>query len=218
MDKLFAIILPLHILTGGLGLLAGTVVMMLRKGTSRHRMAGRIFQYAMMASALIALVLSVINPNAFLFLIGIWTLYLVGTGYHYITAHRPQGRWRRSWPRMLAAVMFTSALVFLVWGIRLLIAQRGFGLVMVVFGGLALVFLWADWGRFRSPAVGRAATRLHLQRMCGAYMAAATAFLVVNAGRLDLAVPGFIFWLLPTVLVTPLIIAWSGRVDRGEAF
>src|SRR5690606_3219876 len=125
MDKLFAILLPLHIAGGALGLLAGTGVMILRKGTPRHRLMGRIFQYAMIFSALIALALSVINPNAFLFLIGIWTLYLAGTGYHYITAHRPQGRWRRSWPRMLSAMMFTAAVVFLIWGIRLLIVQKG---------------------------------------------------------------------------------------------
>lgn len=46
---------------------------------------------------------------------------------------------------------------------------------------------------------------IHIQRMIGAYIAALTAFLVVNNTYL----PSLAAWLLPTVILTPLIFYWS---------
>lgn len=51
----------------------------------------------------------------------------------------------------------------------------------------------------------------HLQRMIGAFMAALTAFLVVTANQIPLALPGVIYWLLPTAVLVPLIFYGSGK-------
>ena len=51
----------------------------------------------------------------------------------------------------------------------------------------------------------------HLQRMTGAFIASMTAFLVVNATYLSDTIPGFVYWLLPTTVFTPLIIKWSKK-------
>ena len=43
--------------------------------------------------------------------------------------------------------------------------------------------------------------------MMGSYIAAMTAFIVVN----NTILPEIVAWLLPTVIVTPLIIKWSRK-------
>jgi len=48
---------------------------------------------------------------------------------------------------------------------------------------------------------------VHIQRMIGSYIAAATAFLVVN----NTILPGIVAWLLPTVILVPLIFKWSNK-------
>ena len=54
----------------------------------------------------------------------------------------------------------------------------------------------------------------HLQRMTGSYIAACTAFLVVNLDKVKIPIPPVIAWLLPTMILTPLIIKWSR--ERGH--
>jgi hypothetical protein len=48
---------------------------------------------------------------------------------------------------------------------------------------------------------------IHIQRMIAGYIAALTAFLVVNNTYL----PSIVAWLLPTVIFTPLIFYWSKK-------
>ena len=55
---------------------------------------------------------------------------------------------------------------------------------------------------------------MHLQRMTGAYIASATAFLVVNAKYIPFELPAFVFWLLPTAVLTPLIVSWSKKYSK----
>jgi hypothetical protein len=48
---------------------------------------------------------------------------------------------------------------------------------------------------------------IHIQRMVGSYIAALTAFLVVNNTYL----PPLMAWLMPTIIMTPLIFYWSKK-------
>jgi len=48
---------------------------------------------------------------------------------------------------------------------------------------------------------------VHIQRIIGAYIAALTAFLVVN----NQILPGYVAWLLPTIIFTPVIIKYSRK-------
>jgi hypothetical protein len=49
----------------------------------------------------------------------------------------------------------------------------------------------------------------HMAAMLGACIAATTAFLVVNAGRLGLETFSLAVWLSPTVVGVPTIVLWS---------
>ena len=49
--------------------------------------------------------------------------------------------------------------------------------------------------------------------MTGAFIAALTAFLVVNANYLPEQSPEILYWLLPTIVFTPLIIIWRRKFE-----
>jgi len=84
MDTFFTIFLVLHIIGGSVGLLTGSINLVMRKGDRKHKMVGRVFVYSMLTAGLSALILSVVHPNYFLFMVGVFTIYMVGTGNRYI--------------------------------------------------------------------------------------------------------------------------------------
>src|SRR6188768_3704998 len=84
MDALFNFILIVHIVNGATGLIAGTINLIRRKGDPLHRRLGVVFVIAMLLTGSSAVVLSFLHPNHFLMIIGIFTIYMVSTGYRYI--------------------------------------------------------------------------------------------------------------------------------------
>ena len=84
MDILFKTFLALHIIGGTIGLFAGTINLVRIKGDKKHKLTGKIFTYAMLTAGFSSFALSIIHPNYFLFMVGVFTAYLVGTGNRYI--------------------------------------------------------------------------------------------------------------------------------------
>ena len=84
---------------------------------------------------------------------------------------------------------------------------------MAVFGAIGGSFALSDALRLQSgwPS-GRERISLHLSRMGGASIATVTAVFVVNVAT-D---PAFIAWILPTVVITPVIIYWGVRTKGGK--
>jgi hypothetical protein len=66
------------------------------------------------------------------------------------------------------------------------------------------------------PHDKKAYLRKHLQRLGGGFIASATAFLVVNLRDLPDWLPAWGLWLLPTVLISPLIVYYSRREARNQ--
>jgi hypothetical protein len=113
--------------------------------------------------------------------------------------------------------MGLAGVLFLALGINAMVQGNTFGIVYIVFGFISLLFVRTDLSNYR----GKASTRnywllAHLQRMTGGYIAALTAFLVVNSSSLPSFIPGVVYWLLPTAILTPLIIRWSRKYAVGE--
>src|SRR5690606_4826450 len=102
------------------------------------------------------------------------------------------------------------------WGSSLVSRGSMFGFVLFVFGGAGLVFARQDFIYLRRGADPGIFVPRHLQRMTGAYIAALTAFLVVNANDWGLPVPGFVWWLLPSAVLTPVIVRWSARQQKPK--
>ena len=79
MSTLYSSLLTLHIATGSLALLTGTVNMLRQKGGEKHRKMGRLYVRCMLATGVSALVMAQLKPNPFLFIVGVFTIYLVDT-------------------------------------------------------------------------------------------------------------------------------------------
>jgi hypothetical protein len=108
--------------------------------------------------------------------------------------------------------MVIAGVAFIAMGIRLLISGNSFGVVLMVFGALGLRLVRTDFANFKGQSKVKNYWLLaHLQRMTGAYIAAITAFLVVNAKYSPVEIPSLVVWLLPTAVLTPLIISWSRK-------
>ena len=203
-------ILFLHILAGVIALGAAGVAVGSAKGGRLHRRSGKLYTLAMLVTGLSALGLSVIHPNAFLLAVGIFSLYLVFTGWRAAIL-------RDGCPRRLdqagGAVMALAGVGMLGWGAHGLIAGNGAApVILLVFGSIGLTMALADWRDWaRGPITGKARIARHLGRMLGGTIATVTAAGVVNLGFL----PDVLVWLGPTVLITPVIFWWSARVTRG---
>lgn len=204
---IFKFLLALHIAGGTAGLLAGTYIMLAKKGNRRHQLIGKIFAISMLGAGACSLVLAVMHPNEFLFVVGIFTIYLVGTGWRYLYLKNfADGQKPQLIDWLLMAFMAAGSIIFVIIGMRNVLIQKYFGLVMLLFAWRAISFIIQDYSTYQ----GKIATKnywltFHLQRMMGAYIASLTAFAVVNApSKLS-----FLPWLLPTVIVVPLIIKWT---------
>ena len=84
MESLFTLLLIVHIANGATGLIAGTINLIRRKGDLLHKRIGLVFTYAMILAGISAIVLSILHPNHFLTIVGVFTVYMVSTGYRYI--------------------------------------------------------------------------------------------------------------------------------------
>ncbi len=205
MEPLFKTFLALHIAGGVVSLLTGLVVLLQTKGTAQHRRLGRIFFVSLTLSALVAIPMSFLHPSYFLFLISIFTLYMLFSGVRTLK--------RKTNPALAVDWALTGAitlfgLTFMSLGIYNLLKGNLFGIVFIIFGAVGLVFARQDQLIFKGRSQYKNAFLVtHIQRLTGSYIASLTAFLVVN----NRVLPGFVAWLLPTALLVPLLLKWSRK-------
>ncbi len=209
MEQLFKLFLYLHIATGTLGLLAGSFIMYAKKGDQLHKRIGRFFAYSMLAAGFSSFVLAVIHPNEFLFTVGVFTIFLVGTGWRYLYLRNiPEGQQPLLIDWVLMGFMSIFGIVFIGLGIWYLAHAAYFGIVPILFGLTGLRFALTDYRTFTGKITIKNYWLVnHLQRMSGAYIASLTAFLVVNAPSWS----GIIPWLLPSAIIVPLIVSWTRK-------
>jgi len=209
MENLFIPLLIVHIISGSVSLLSGLANIIRKKGDGAHKQVGLVFVVAMLVASFSALAMSVLKENLFLFTIGFFTIYMIGTGVRYLKIKRRVIAKRVKWNDWILSVLmffFGSFLIFK--GIVMLTHINWFGTVLCVFGGISIMMVSQDIINLRGNSKYKNFGLLtHIQRMIGAYIASVTAFLVVNIDFL----PGAILWLLPTFLMVPLIIVWSNK-------
>lgn len=215
MDIIFKMFLTIHIIGGAIGLVTGILNMVAKKGDSKHKFIGKIFSISMYVAGISSLLLSVMNPSQFLFMVGIFTVYMVGTGNRYLSKKNiGKGQKPKIIDWTLTTTMLLTGLLLIGIGTLGLLKSNLFGLVLVTFGSLGLIFVRND---IKSYAGKRTTLNYwlteHIQRMTGAFIASSTAFLVVNAKYFPESIPLMFYWLLPTVVLTPLIIKWSRKFE-----
>lgn len=197
---LFKSLLYLHISTGLLALLTGSITLAIEKGGKLHRRLGFVFFVAMLAVSFSALSISVLTDNRFLLAIAVFSFYMNYTGYRALQNKAFKYRWW-DWIPLLAGGVIGGFMVATLHP------------VLAVFGSLLCVMVVQDvLKQTRGEEVLKQARRKrvldHIARMVGTYIATTTAFLVVNVKNVN---PAWLPWLLPTFIGTPFIFYWIGQ-------
>jgi hypothetical protein len=209
MESLFKILLIIHIIAGSIGLFTGTITIIRKKGDKIHVLVGNFFFYGMLLNAIAGFIMSIIHENLFLLIIAVFSFYLTATGQRFLSLKKlDKGQKPKSIDWVITSTMILFALFFIAYGILLMVSHNNFGTVLLVFGMISLLMTRKDMAMYRGKNKFKNYwLLLHIQRMIGAYIAALTAFLVVN----NMYLPAIVAWLLPTVIVTPLIFYWSRK-------
>ncbi|WP_291086388.1 hypothetical protein [Flavobacterium sp. BFFFF1] len=207
--SLFNLFLLIHIAGGTLGLLAGTYIMIAKKGDRMHKRVGKIFSISMLGAGICSLVLATMHRNDFLFVVGIFTIYMAGTGWRYLYL-RNIAKGQKPFPVdwLLMGFMLLGNIGFVAMGILSVLDKEYFGAIIFIFAWRGIGFVVQDYKAYRGHiTVKNYWLVFHLQRMTGAYIASLTAFAVVNApNRLS-----FLPWLLPAAIFVPLIVRWTRK-------
>lgn len=208
---LFNVLLFFHVLSGFIGLIIGSTVLLRKKGDAIHKKTGTIFFYSMLTAGASSLTLAIIHPNYFLFIVGVFTLYMLFTGTRYLRFKKNNVKPNKTdW--LITLLMLLTAIIFIVLGVIQLLHQNDFGIVFIVFGLLSMRLLYSDYlnyiGKFKEKNYWLMA---HIQRLVGTYIASFTAFLVVNSNYLPNFIPSWLVWIFPTIILTPLILKWSKK-------
>ena len=203
---LFTTLLYLHIAGGGISLLLGIIIICLKKGDKRHKNLGSIYFYALLIASICAIPMSYMHSNYFLFIISVFTMYMLLTGKRYIQKKSNVYVTKTDWLLTILMAIFGTA--FISFGILHLMKSDLFGIVFIVFGAISYLFVYQD----RINFTGKSSVKnyfliTHLQRFIGSYIGSVTAFLVVN----NTVLPGVVAWLLPTILIVPLLVKWSRK-------
>ena len=206
----YSLFLAIHIFFGSIGLFSGSLNLFLKKGGKRHRRVGRIFVFSMIATSIFALILSILKFNFFLLIIGIFTIYLVGTGQRYLFLKKlNQDEKPKLIDWILTGGMGVVGIVFMGWGFFLLSNEKSMGWALLLFGLIGLFRVRKDIENYSGKSKKRQYwLRAHVVRIVGAYTASMTAFLVVNQSVFPKFIPEVIYWVLPTFVLTPLIVYW----------
>jgi uncharacterized membrane protein len=204
-------VLWVHIAAGFLALFAGLGAFLTRKGGRRHRRSGRVFVGSMAVVSGSALALYPFEPSflrLFLSLVAVFSFYFAFSGYRTLSRKRPASSAAPvDWLAVGLYGLVSAGLVVL--GVGRLLGGSDFAAVLLVFGGLGLLFTIVDIRSFRRERAPTDWIGEHVVRMGGGYIAAVSAFSAVNFGFLP-AVPR---WLWPTLLGTPALVYLRRRYE-----
>ena len=200
------ILLSIHILAGSVALVSAALALSTEKGKKFHVLIGKAYFWSMVIIFLTALPMSIISGNVFLFLIAIFSFYLAFSGMRF-------AKNRTGVPTRVDLIavnfMFLSGVGMWILAIIFFIDNDSQFITLTVFGFLALFLGYGDFQTFKDQtAIGKGRIAKHLTNMMGATIAVVTAVLVVNPPTN----PEWVWWILPTVLITPVIFWWNKKV------
>ena len=200
------ILLSIHIASGSISLFSAALAISSEKGKKIHVLSGKSYFWGMVLIFLTAIPMSIINSNVFLFLIAIFSFYLAFSGMRF-------ARNRKGIPARIDLIavnfMFLSGAGMWILAIIFFINNDSQFITLIVFGFLALSLGYGDFRTFKNEtAKGKERIAKHLTNMMGGTIAVVTAVLVVNPPT-DLE---WVWWILPTILITPVITWWNKKV------
>jgi uncharacterized membrane protein len=197
----------IHAPLGGVALLAGAIALMAIKGSSLHKKAGKVFFFAMLISAITALVISILpnHKSYFLFSIGLFSSYFLISGLR--SLKYKQNTFDLKTDRIIAYLILITGLMMVLYP---LIFEGKINIVLTVFGVVGLVFGIRDILLFKNiKRLRESWLKLHLGKMTGGYIAAVSAFFVVNQ-----ILPGIWNWFVPGLIGGLFIAYWMRKMNK----
>jgi uncharacterized membrane protein len=196
-----------HIACGFAAFFVAPAVLAMVKGGKQHRRWGKIYFWLMAVVAATALVLSLYRPVVFLALVAVFSFYMAFSGYRVLFRKRPeQGENAGPMDWIGAALMLgTGVLLILLGAIQPTALWTRLSLVAIAFGITGIFFGVRDMVSFlRRPTDKNFWWYNHMGGMIGSYIAAVSAFSVVNLRFL----PTVVRWLWPLAIGVPVILIW----------
>ena len=199
------ILLVIHVLAGTIALLCSAIAVSSEKGKKFHVLSGRTYFWCMVGIFLTAIPMSIINSNIFLFLIAIFSFYLAFAGMRF-AKNRKGIATTIDW--IAVSLMILSGLGMWVLAVIYFINDNSQYITLLVFGFIALALGYGDYISHKNKAaIGKERITKHLTNMMAGTIAVITAVLVVNVN----IEPIWIWWLLPTAVITPIIFYWNKK-------
>jgi uncharacterized membrane protein len=206
---LLRVLLWAHIACGGVAFVCAPVALMTAKGGRTHRRWGKIYFWAMAGVAATALVLSIALPIVFLALVAVFSFYAAFSAYRILFLKDLVRGGRAHWFDWAAALVTFASSAALAWvGYFRPRLVPGTGVIAIVFGVLGMLIAGRSLATFlRPPEEKQFWWYLHMRGMIASYIAAVTAFVVVNLA------PRFgntwWVWLGPAMVGVPGIAIWQ---------
>ena len=210
MDIIYQLALYTHIISGGVALVSGTVAMGTKKGNKNHKLAGKFFYYSMWLVITLALYISIIKGLSFLLHVAIFAFFQNYNGFRAIKN------------KTLKPHVF-DWFILIVAGINAAFMLYSEQPVLIAFGCISVLLFFSQIKTYISVLKGKELSKLlwlnqHIGMMIGSYIAAFTAFIVVNTAMLfpsQSMTIHIIAWLSPTIILVPLLIYWQNKYAKG---
>ena len=169
-------------------------------------MSGRIYFWSMAVIFLTALPMAIIQETMFLFLVAIFSFYLAFAGMRF-------ARNRKAEPAVVdwiaATLMISAGLGMWILSIVYIVRSDSQFITLILFGIISISLGVTDF-KTHSNRTARGQERIarHLTNMLAGTIAVITAVLVTNMDT----EPVWIWWILPTFIITPIIILWNIKI------
>ncbi len=203
-------IIFLHASLGAIALIFGMIAIITKKGSPLHKKSGKVFFYAMLSSAIVALFVALMpgHTSYFLFIIGIFSCYLLLSGYRALRFKNIQEISSFTTDKIISYGMLFSGLGMVIWSLLPLLQRHNPSIVLLIFGAIGITLSIRDIRLLKdTEQLTKSWLRIHIGNMVGGYMAAFTAFIVVNK-----FIPGIYGWLAPTVIGSIYISYWMAKI------
>lgn len=208
MEETIKILIYMHAFFGGLGLITGIGSIIVKKRNLLHKRMGKLFSIGMITSSLISVPISWMpnHQNLFLFLIGLFTIYLVLAGNRALTFKTKD---KANWiDKIISGSMLLFSLIIILTGSYGILNNTSYNLLHLFFGGFGLFLTLKDFRFYKNSGNPKNAWLLsHISKMTGALIASITAFLIAG-----LEIGSLIAWTLPTILGTFYIVYWKRKI------
>ncbi|OUL60601.1 hypothetical protein [Flavobacterium sp. AJR] len=208
MELTIKILIYIHAFFGGIGLITGIGSVIVKKGKPLHRKTGKLFSIGMLTSSILSLIVCCFpkHHNIFLFLIGLFTIYLVISGNRALTFKNKAKADLTD--KITSGTMLFFSVIMISLGIYCQLNSIENGILFTFFGGFGFYMTVKDFIYFRNLSEkNKGWLSKHIGKMIGALIASITAFIVAGLG-----IGNIITWITPSIIGTLYIIYWNRKL------